>query len=82
MCAGVDKSVLLQTARATVYNPQKPQLSLRVRAILDSGSQRSYVTNKIKSALSLTPEGTQMLQSRRLVLKGDSQRPVKSFVSQ
>ena len=61
MCAGVDKSVLLQTAQATVYNPQKPQLSLRVRAILDSGSQRSYVTNKIKSALSLTPEGTQML---------------------
>ena len=61
MCVGVDKSVLLQTAQASVYNPHKPQPSLRVQAILDSGSQRSYVTNKVKNALSLSPEGTQML---------------------
>ena len=44
MCAGVDKTVLLQTAQTSIYNPSKPQLSMRVRAILDSGSQRSYVT--------------------------------------
>ena len=51
MCVGVDKSVLLQTAQVSIHNPHKPQPSLRVRAILDSGSQRSYVTNKVKNAL-------------------------------
>jgi hypothetical protein len=61
MCVGVDKSVHLQTAQASVYNPHKLQLTLRVRPILDSGSQRSYITGKVKSALSLTLEGTQVL---------------------
>ena len=33
MCAGVDKTVLLQIAQASVYNPSEPQLSMRVRAV-------------------------------------------------
>ena len=36
MCAGVDKTELLQTAQATIYNPSRPQ---RVQAILDNGSR-------------------------------------------
>ena len=49
----------LQTAQASVYNPHKPQLSLHVRAILDSGSQWSYITNQIINALSLSSAGAQ-----------------------
>ena len=59
VCVGVDKSVLLQTAQASVHNPHNPQLSTRVQAILDSGSQHSYITNKVKDVLSLTPQGTE-----------------------
>lgn len=56
-----NKTVLLQTARALVYNPCMPQASLEVRIILDSGSQRSYVTTRVKNALTLTPEGEQCM---------------------
>ena len=56
-----DKTVLLQTAQADIYDLQKPQASMRVRVILDTGSQRSYITNRAKNALSLTLEGTQCL---------------------
>ena len=54
-----NKTVLLQTARTIAYNPDTPQSALEVRAILDLGSQRSYVTNRVKNALSLSPTGKQ-----------------------
>ena len=47
--------ILLQTARAIVYNPNQPHLTTEVRLILDSGSQRSYVTDKLKHTLALEP---------------------------
>ena len=52
-------TVLLQTAQTVVYNLTAPQSPLQVRAILDSGSQKSYVTSRVKDALSLKPEGEQ-----------------------
>ena len=39
-----NKTVFLQTAQADLCNPLTPQLTMRVRVVLDSGSQRSYIT--------------------------------------
>ncbi|KAL5489341.1 hypothetical protein EMCRGX_G018424 [Ephydatia muelleri] len=40
--------VLLQTAKATLHHPDNPSLMLEARIILDSGSQRSYITNSLR----------------------------------
>ena len=34
---------------------------MEVRVILDTGSQRSYVTNQVKDAIALTPAGRQQM---------------------
>ena len=57
-------SVLLQTARVTVYNPNHPELSCDVRLIFDSGSQRSYLTHDVKQRLALEPIGSETLNIR------------------
>ena len=46
--------MLLQTAIAEVYNPKNPSSTLKLRLILDSGSQRSYLTEEAKNSLGLT----------------------------
>ena len=46
-------TVLLQTAKATVYNPGNSHRNLTIGIILDGGSQRSYVTERIRDALNL-----------------------------
>ena len=56
-----DKAVLLQTAQAIIYNPQKPQKSMKVRIVLDTGSQRSYITDRARCALTLSPDHKQHL---------------------
>ncbi len=53
------RTVLLQTAQSRAFNPDSPHQSRRVRIVLDSGSQRSYVTEHVARELSLTPEGKQ-----------------------
>ena len=45
--------MFLQTAQAVVYNPQQPEVKVRARIILDSGSQRTYLTNNLKNILQL-----------------------------
>ena len=47
--------ILLQTAKAILSNPSQllPLPTLEVRAILNSGSQRSYVTTRVHEMLSL-----------------------------
>ena len=52
-CTTAKVPVLLQTARVHVFNPANPVMSMGVRLIFDSGSQRSYVTDKIKQLISL-----------------------------
>ena len=60
-----DRAILLQTAKATAFNPafnpSSPGMSQSVRFVLDTGSQRSYVTNSVKEKLSLVPEGEQCM---------------------
>ena len=55
MCVNSPMPILLQTARAVVYDANQPRstLSLEVRAILDLGSQRSYVTARVCEALDM-----------------------------
>ena len=50
---GSSKAVLLQTAIAEVYNPKNPSSTLKLRLILDSGSQCSYLTEEAKNSLGL-----------------------------
>ena len=54
-----NRTVLLQTAQALAFNPDAPQLSRQVRIVLDTGSQRSYVTERVTKELSLTAKGEQ-----------------------
>ena len=48
-------TVLLQTARVQIYDPEHRERTLEVRAILDTGSQQSYATQRVKQALALKP---------------------------
>ena len=53
--------VLLQTATALATN-QDGSKSTRVKILFDCGSQRSYLTDSLKSRLSLKPTRTETLQ--------------------
>ena len=50
------RTILLQTACTQVANPRRPHLSKQVRIVFDSGSQRSYITEKLRDDLRLTTE--------------------------
>ena len=72
-------SVLLQTATATVSNPNSLK-SLQARVIFDSGSQRSYISSRVRNALELPS-----LHLENLVIKtfgSDSHRPKSCDVVQ
>ena len=56
-----DRAILLLTAKAITFNPSDPRVSQSVRIVLDTGSQRSYVTNLVKEKLALVPEGEQCM---------------------
>ncbi|XP_065059138.1 uncharacterized protein LOC135686755 [Rhopilema esculentum] len=46
-------SILLQTAQAEVYNPANPGRKIIARIIFDSGSHRSYITERLRNYLKL-----------------------------
>ena len=54
-------AILLQTARSIVHNPAKSETSIEVRLLFDSGSQKSYITERAKNLLALEPSGEQLL---------------------
>ena len=58
LCSDNRKTVLLQTARTRVHNPSDP---LEVRLLLDGGSQRSYITDRVRKLLALEPSGEDRL---------------------
>ena len=53
--------VLLQTATAPVFGSTTRLTTVQARIILDSGSQRSYVTTRLKEILSLEAVRTEMI---------------------
>ncbi|XP_048483606.1 uncharacterized protein LOC125489951 [Plutella xylostella] len=55
MSAQSSTEVLLCTAMVKLINPATNQ-SIKVRALLDSGSQSSFITEAVKNKLSLTPQ--------------------------
>ena len=54
-------TVLLQTAIATIKNPGNPEITGNARIIFDSGSQRSFVTNRLKDSLKLPIVGRESM---------------------
>jgi hypothetical protein len=54
-------AVLLQTAQAAVFNPDDPQERIRVHIVFDTGSQRSFVKEQLKSDLHLPVRGRQSM---------------------
>ncbi len=61
LCSGQQKSVLLQTARSVLQNPKRPRRLAEVRLLLDSGSQKSYLTERAKQLIRLEPSREQRL---------------------
>ena len=55
------RTVLLQTARAVAYNEANNR-SIPVRVLFDNGSQRSYITDHIRSRLGLAPVSKERLK--------------------
>ena len=45
LCSDNTKVVLLRIMRTRVYSPTNPQLTGEVRVLMDSGCQRSYITD-------------------------------------
>ena len=64
MYIDMKSTVLLQTATATVYSADRPDDTTVIRLILDSGSQRSYITSKLRDSLRLPRK-----QSRTVSIK-------------
>ncbi len=60
-CVSAKMPVLLQTARAHVYNVKTTQPTKEVRILFDGGSQRSYVTEGVQQSLSLQPDGVETM---------------------
>ena len=59
------RTVLLQTARAVAYNEANSR-SIPVRVLFDNGSQRSYITDNIRSRLGLAPVSKEKLKLNTL----------------
>lgn len=54
--------VLLQTADVTLKNTNNASREVRVKLLLDPGSQRTYVTERVKNILNLPVKGTEKLE--------------------
>ena len=57
--------ILLQTAKLQLYNWNEPwnsASSVRARAILDSGSQRTYISSRLRDQLQLPIRRTESLK--------------------
>ena len=61
LCSDNLRAVFLQTARAVIHNPSNSHVSLEVRLLLDSGSQKSYISERARELLHLDAIGEQSL---------------------
>ena len=68
-CAKTKENVLLQTATATALNEDGSK-STTVRILFDTGSQRSYITDNLKTRLGLKTTKTKTLQLNTFGEKG------------
>ena len=63
-CVNADTPVLLQTAQAYIYKPNNPACGMTIRLMFDGGSQRSYVTERVKETLGLETGRTEVVNLR------------------
>ena len=61
-CVNTAAPVLLQTAQAYIYKPNNPSCGMTIRLLLDGGSQLSYITQRVKTALGLEPHHVEEVQ--------------------
>ena len=62
MYIGAQTPVLLQTARLQLFNPSLGMPCIVARAIMDGGSQRTYITCHLRDQLNLPTMGSESLQ--------------------
>ena len=53
--------ILLQTATAAFFNPDKPNQQEQGTIVFDTGSQQSYIVQKATESLQLRKQGTKLL---------------------
>ena len=61
ICSSHSQVVFLQTARAVIRNPTDTGTSIEVRLLFDSGSQRSYLSERARDLLRLDASGEHSL---------------------
>ena len=61
-CAGAQTPILLQTAKLKLFNPTSRSSNTVARAIMDSGSQRTYITSRLRDELDLPAIMTESLR--------------------
>lgn len=68
-------TVLLQTAKADVYNLARPQSVTKISILLDVGSQRWYITKQVQKALALP-----ILKQQKMLIKTFGSEQVQVLV--
>ena len=71
MYTDVNTPILLQTARAVVFNPDDTNQCMTVRILFDGGSQRSYITDHVKRSLGLSAEAVESVLIKTFGSKTD-----------
>ncbi len=74
---GARTPVLLQTARLQVSNlgcVLSTHPSVTIRAIMDSGSQRTYVTDRVKKVLDMSPRRTECIRIKTFGTSEEQER--------
>ena len=74
------QTVLLQTALVEVRNPLHPSRRLKLRIVMDNGSQRSYLTQRVKEVLGSLHTKQNVYPLQPLDLREESQHSVKCYV--
>ena len=68
--------VLLQTANALTYEPGNSAAKAKARLILDSGTQRTYVSARLREHLNLPAESSQMISIKTFGLTKENRQCV------
>ena len=72
--------MLLQTTGiASISRPDCPTETIEARMILDSGSQRYYVSNRLKNAINLSVIGTEQPKMKTFGNTGTVSREMENF---
>ena len=60
-CSAKRRGILLQTALTKIHNLSRPRSAIKLRVLFDTGSQRSYLTERAMKLLKLKATDTQTL---------------------